>query len=604
MYIFNETDSPLLSLQTNREEYLMSKSSSDRYKGWNHKVYFTTGETGTIKIGFAQSIYDEDTYNTMYNDMLKYIKCNVLTNSENHTHGNLDLALADTKTRTVIRTEAKHTADTHFEKYMPEDAEYDYNDLSYEQAYANMNNIWHENLLLNTKVSSGILSSWKVWEEYDPGVALVQRTMRISRKINLAEFELNSPNGISSETAFWVGGPNSQMTYMIQVYPTHSNDVMLISSAHENAKDDNELFEYFNKNFKYSTTPFSSDQKNVKNAQVVNVKNGYICFYVPYYLGDEETKNAFKKWSKKYLSDLYIYEVNQSNVLSSNKYKQQYKPFMSKILDGDSWEVNGDVYEFELPNLKKGEGYRFSLPSKTYYNYDIQVRKNESVIHDYTFNDYNSRIEFVVQEDNVETFLRFDKAMSLKQRSDALNKIKIEKIFECEDKNNQSYCGSYNSGFHVNFNDDQKNNGFNTYAEYFLKKSGYGIDYVFEPEQADIFLYGNQNITSDMVGNAELNGKCAIPKTVDVSVVYPEYMNDTEEGHYDYFTNVNGQLNFTHFTPLWNPDGPYIPTAIIHDIWTPTGEIQYYWENDDVEIYSDLTKDWHIRHKSTVTPEK
>ncbi|QQZ61271.1 hypothetical protein JI735_00130 [Paenibacillus sonchi] len=53
-----------------------------------------------------------------------------------------------------------------------------------------------------------------------------------------------------------------------------------------------------------------------------------------------------------------------------------------------------------------------------------------------------------------------------------------------------------------------------------------------------------------------------------------------------------------HFTPVWFPDGPYIPITRILDAWTPEGMLTLQLQ-ETITISGNLFSDWHIAPKKT-----
>lgn len=121
-------------------------------------------------------------------------------------------------------------------------------------------------------------------------------------------------------------------------------------------------------------------------------------------------------------------------------------------------------------------------------------------------------------------------------------------------------------------------------------KSGYGI---------------NLNIKTKLDSNAPSS---AITGAQNVLSFYPEFnyktylrLSDLTVGGYnaEFELKPNAFSSYgrrVHFTPIWFPDGRYVPVANVIDVWTPDGMLSCCL-NDYVDIKGSLYYDWHIAPK-------
>ncbi|WP_141499734.1 hypothetical protein [Paenibacillus luteus] len=121
-------------------------------------------------------------------------------------------------------------------------------------------------------------------------------------------------------------------------------------------------------------------------------------------------------------------------------------------------------------------------------------------------------------------------------------------------------------------------------------KSGYGIQ-----------MKVNTNLTTNAPSSHFKGAQHAV-------AYFPEFQYKTYWRLYDRLQSVN-QATFelkpnpystynqrVHFTPIWYPDGSYIPHTTIIDAWTPNGMLQLN-VSDRVQIKGNLFSDWHISPK-------
>ena len=117
-------------------------------------------------------------------------------------------------------------------------------------------------------------------------------------------------------------------------------------------------------------------------------------------------------------------------------------------------------------------------------------------------------------------------------------------------------------------------------------KSGYGI---------------NQTVTA----NVSTNQSSAVTDAMTAVTYFPEFRYETywrllERTQFGYSSKFEFASNKystykrrTHFTPIWFPDGSYMPYTWLIDCWTPTGMLSMNL-TDSVTIRGSLWDDWHI----------
>jgi hypothetical protein len=117
-------------------------------------------------------------------------------------------------------------------------------------------------------------------------------------------------------------------------------------------------------------------------------------------------------------------------------------------------------------------------------------------------------------------------------------------------------------------------------------KSGYGI---------------NQTVTA----NVSTNQSSAVTDAMTAVTYFPEFRYETywrllERTQFGYSSKFEFASNKystykrrTHFTPIWFPDGSYMPYTWLIDCWTPVGMLSMNL-NDSVNIRGSLWDDWHI----------
>lgn len=117
-------------------------------------------------------------------------------------------------------------------------------------------------------------------------------------------------------------------------------------------------------------------------------------------------------------------------------------------------------------------------------------------------------------------------------------------------------------------------------------KSGYGI---------------NQTIRSDV----STNQTSAVTSVQTALTYFPEFgyqtywrlLDQTQSGYHSVFEFAENKFSTyrrrTHFTPVWMPDGSYIPYTCLLDCWTPAGMLSMNL-TDSVYIRGNLWDDWHI----------
>lgn len=117
-------------------------------------------------------------------------------------------------------------------------------------------------------------------------------------------------------------------------------------------------------------------------------------------------------------------------------------------------------------------------------------------------------------------------------------------------------------------------------------KSGYGI---------------NQTITA----NVSTNQSSAVTDAQTAVTYFPEFryetywrlLERTQSGYSSKFEFANNKYSTykrrTHFTPIWFPDGSYMPYTWLIDCWTPAGMLSKNL-TDAVTIRGSLWDDWHI----------
>lgn len=117
-------------------------------------------------------------------------------------------------------------------------------------------------------------------------------------------------------------------------------------------------------------------------------------------------------------------------------------------------------------------------------------------------------------------------------------------------------------------------------------KSGYGI---------------NQTITA----NVSTNQSSAVTDAQTAVTYFPEFryetywrlLERTQSGYSSKFEFANNKYSTykrrTHFTPIWFPDGSYMPYTWLIDCWTPAGMLSKNL-TDSVTIRGSLWDDWHI----------
>lgn len=90
------------------------------------------------------------------------------------------------------------------------------------------------------------------------------------------------------------------------------------------------------------------------------------------------------------------------------------------------------------------------------------------------------------------------------------------------------------------------------------------------------------------------------------SMFVPEFKYITSQGKYRAFIS-NGINRFQlpsnsyatgnaklHFVPLWYPNAPYITRAYVHDLWSPAGMLNGYYNSNTINIYDSAYDDWYI----------
>jgi len=117
-------------------------------------------------------------------------------------------------------------------------------------------------------------------------------------------------------------------------------------------------------------------------------------------------------------------------------------------------------------------------------------------------------------------------------------------------------------------------------------KSGYGV---------------NQTVTA----NVSTNQSSAVTDPQTAVTYFPEFRYETywrqlERTQYGYSSKFEFKSNQystykrrTHFTPIWFPDGSYMPYTWLIDCWTPAGMLSMNLA-DSVTIRGSLWDDWHI----------
>lgn len=117
-------------------------------------------------------------------------------------------------------------------------------------------------------------------------------------------------------------------------------------------------------------------------------------------------------------------------------------------------------------------------------------------------------------------------------------------------------------------------------------KSGYGI---------------NQTITA----NVSTNQSSAVTDAQTAVTYFPEFryetywrlLERTQSGYSSKFEFASNKYSTykrrTHFTPIWFPDGSYMPYTWLIDCWTPAGMLSKNL-TDSVTIRGSLWDDWHI----------
>jgi len=121
-------------------------------------------------------------------------------------------------------------------------------------------------------------------------------------------------------------------------------------------------------------------------------------------------------------------------------------------------------------------------------------------------------------------------------------------------------------------------------------KSGYGF---------------NINVSTNISTNAPGNSVTPVQNAVSYfpEFKYEDYwrvLQKTISGNNSIFQFKNNKYSTynkqVHFTPLWYPDGNYIPYTKVFDCWTPVGML-YVNLTDTLNISGSLYDDWHIGPK-------
>lgn len=85
----------------------------------------------------------------------------------------------------------------------------------------------------------------------------------------------------------------------------------------------------------------------------------------------------------------------------------------------------------------------------------------------------------------------------------------------------------------------------------------------------------------------------------EFNYAYGPHKSRTLEKIGDYFVfRVNGSYGRVHFTPLWYPDGYYLPVLTQSDMWTPAGMIKSAKTIGRLEIKGSAYDDWYTGHRS------
>lgn len=123
-------------------------------------------------------------------------------------------------------------------------------------------------------------------------------------------------------------------------------------------------------------------------------------------------------------------------------------------------------------------------------------------------------------------------------------------------------------------------------------KSGYGIE-----------ISNNSAISSNAPSSNITGAQHAVTYFPEFSYQTYWRLHDLKSGGVDaYFwlksNEYSSYQSRVHFTPVWFPDGPYIPITRILDAWTPEGMLTLQLQ-ETITISGNLFSDWHIAPKKT-----
>lgn len=123
-------------------------------------------------------------------------------------------------------------------------------------------------------------------------------------------------------------------------------------------------------------------------------------------------------------------------------------------------------------------------------------------------------------------------------------------------------------------------------------KSGYGIE-----------ITSNSAISSNAPSSHITGAQHAVTYFPEFSYQTYWRLHDLKSGvaNSSFWLKSNEYSSYqsrVHFTPVWFPDGPYIPITRILDAWTPEGMLTLQLQ-ETITISGNLFSDWHIAPKKT-----
>lgn len=112
-------------------------------------------------------------------------------------------------------------------------------------------------------------------------------------------------------------------------------------------------------------------------------------------------------------------------------------------------------------------------------------------------------------------------------------------------------------------------------------------------------------ITEQVQANVNTSQSSAVTSAQTAVTYFPEFgytgfwrlLENTNNGYHAVFVFQKNEYstygNRTHFTPIWFPDGWYVPFTRVMDCWTPAGMLSQNL-TDRIRIQGNLWMDWHI----------